>query len=209
MERLGELFKVSTKWELYVSLPLFLVMCFAPREVMTVVFGASYESGSLPLVILALAQLIHVGTGPVGLLLIMTGYQNRWLLISGMMLFVNSALNWLLVPRLGLPGAAVATACAFGGLFFSGLLQVRRLLGIWPYDRRYRKGLLATVSAASALLLLGIVDVTSPTLSLLLTLTVSSGVFVAALLLMNLDTEDRELIDLIQAGLRQGRNRKI
>ena len=78
---------------------------------------------------------------------------------------------------------------------------MRSLLGIWPYDRRYRKGLLATALAAGALFLLGIVDIGSPTITLLLTLVISSGVFGTTLLLLGLDAEDREFIRLIQARL--------
>lgn len=199
--RLDELFKVSTKWGLYLTIPLFLVMCFASREVMTVVFGNEYETGSLPLVILAVGQLINVGTGAVGILLIMTGHQNRWLLLSGLMLFVSIACNGLLVPRLGLPGAALSTTCAVSGLFISGLLKAKRYLGIWPYDRRYLKGLLAAVLAAGALFLLRRIELGPSVFSLFLTLMISSGVFGVTLLLLGLDAEDQEIIRLIRAHL--------
>jgi O-antigen/teichoic acid export membrane protein len=204
MGRLDELFKISTKWGLYSILPLFLVICFVPREIMTVVFGSKYENGYLPLVILAVGQLINVGTGAVGLLLIMTGHQNHWFLISAVMLFTNIALNWLLIPRLGLVGAALGTVCAVGGLFSLGLFQVKRSLGLWPYDGRYLKGLLATALSAAALFLLGLVDVGSQMVKLLLTLIVSSGVFVTTLLLLGLDSEDRDFIRLVRARLGLG-----
>ena len=201
-ERLQELFKVSTKWGLYLSLPLFLVICFASREVITVVFGPRYESGSLPLVILATGQFIGVGIGAVGLLLVMSGHQNRWLLATATMLFASIALNVLLVPRLGLSGAALATACTLGGMFSLGLLQVKHCLGIWPYDRRYLKGLLAAMLATGTLMLLQRVDVDSPAVSLSLTLMISGGVFGIALLILGLDTEDQGFIRLIQTRWR-------
>lgn len=202
VRQLDELFKVSTKWGLYLSLPLFLVICFAPREIMRVVFGARYENGWLPLVILAIGQLVNVGTGAVGLILVMVGHQKRWFMISGAAFLANIALNWVLIPRLGLAGAALGTACAISGLFFSGLIQVKHLLGIWPYERRYFKGLLATALAAGALLLLRTVPIDSPMFTLLLTATVSSGVFVIVLIVLGLDSEGREFIHLIRARLR-------
>lgn len=201
-EQLDELFKVSTKWGLYISLPLFLVVCFAPHETILVLFGPEYISGTLPLIILAVGQLINVGSGSVGLIMVMTGHQKGWLLVSGLALIPNVVLNFLFIPRLGLPGAALATAISLSGLFIFGLVQVRRNLGLWPYDRRYVKGLFATAIAGAALLLLRWVDVDSAALDLTLNLMVAHAVFVLALALLGLDPEDRDTVRAIWTRLR-------
>jgi O-antigen/teichoic acid export membrane protein len=193
-EELGELYKVSTKWGFYLSLPLFLVMCLAPYEVILVLFGPDYVSGALPLVILTVGQLMNVGSGSVGLLMIMTGNQRRWLVISGSMLLPTIALNWLLIPRFGLTGAALAATFSLGVLFLMGLLQVKRRLGIWPHDLRYLKGLLATILAAAALLLLRRADIEAAVLDVALSLVISFGVFLCTLVLLGLDAEDKEFI---------------
>ena len=199
--RLEELFRVSTKWVLYISLPAFLVICFAPRPLMTVVFGPDYARGWLPLVILAAGQMVNAGTGAVGLLLIMTGHPNRWLWLSGTMLLVNIVLNLVLIPRWGITGAALASAGAVSGLFLLGLLQVKRTLRLWPYDRRYLKGLLAAGVTTAALFLLRTWTTAPPALDLLLTLLVSGAVFAAVLLLSGLDAEDREFLRFARARL--------
>jgi O-antigen/teichoic acid export membrane protein len=199
--RLDELYKVSTKWGLYLSLPWFLVVCSAPREIMTVVFGARYESGWVSLVLLAVGQLINVSNGSVGALLTMTGHQNRWLTISGMTFLVNLVLGWVLIPRLGLAGAALSVTCALGGMFALGLIWVRRLLGIWPYDRRYLKGLLAALLSTIGLMLLRLGREMPPVVVLALTGVVSVGVFGMTLIVLGLDAEDREFIHLMRARL--------
>jgi len=196
-QQLEELFRVSTKWGLYLSVPLFLTLCFVPREVMTVVFGLQYEGGYMLLVILAVAQLVNVGTGAVNILLIMAGYQKRWLVTSTVMLAVNIGLNALLIPQVGLVGAAVATAATVCGLFVAGLLQVRHLLKIWPYDGRYLKGFLATLLTALALWGLQSANVASPALALTLALVISGFVFSLTLLVSGLDSEDRHFISLV------------
>ena len=196
-QQLEELFRVSTKWGLYLSVPLFLTLCFVPREVMTVVFGLQYEGGYMLLVILAVAQLVNVGTGAVNILLIMAGYQKRWLVTSTVMLAVNIGLNALLIPQVGLVGAAVATAATVCGLFVAGLLQVRHLLKIWPYDGRYLKGFLATLLTALALWGLQSANVASPALALTLALVISGFVFSLTLLVTGLDSEDRHFISLV------------
>ena len=203
VKRIGELYKVSTKWGLYLSAPLFLTIIFAPHELLSVIFGSRYAGGHQALVVLAFAQLINVGTGAVGPLLIMTGHQKKWFLISGMMLLTNIALNVLLVPRLGLLGAALGSVCAVFGLFSLGLYQIKRLLGIWPYDRRYFKGAFATLISVIALLLLSQFEIHSLLLRLLATAAVSTIVFVGMLLLSGMDEEDREFIRLLRSRLRK------
>jgi O-antigen/teichoic acid export membrane protein len=203
-ERLKELYRVSTKWSLYLSLPPFLVMCFVPREIMTVLFGPLYAVGWSALVILAVGQMVNAATGPVGILLIMTGRQNAWCLISSLMFFVSLILNLTLIPRWGVAGAACATACSLTGLFILAVLFVKRDLGMQPYDRRYSKGLIATGLAASALLLVRILRITSPTLNLLLAIVLSVGVFVGTLLMLGLDPEDQNFIGMIRGRLRHG-----
>ncbi len=202
LQRLNELFKVSTKWGLYVSLPLVLVLTVAPKEVLTAVFGWQYQNGAFPMTILVAGQLINVGTGAVGFLLIMTGYQNRWLLLSAGLLIISVALNILLIPRWGLLGAALGTAGSVGGLFTLGLLQVRRSLGFWPYDRRYLKGALATALSLCALILFrGVISSASPLALCGLTIT-SLVVFGITLILLGLDAEDRLLARLLRERLK-------
>jgi len=87
--RLEKTYQVSTKWGLYLSIPVFLTICFVPVEMMQVIFGGEYALNVQPLLILSVAQLINVGTGAVGVLLIMTGRQNLWISISGTTLGLN------------------------------------------------------------------------------------------------------------------------
>jgi O-antigen/teichoic acid export membrane protein len=204
IKRLGELFRVSTKWALYVSLPPFLVMCFAPREVMTVIFGKPYEIGWLPLVILGAGQLVNAGTGPVTSLMNMAGLQNPLFRISAVMLCLNAALNVILIPRWGMAGAAISTAVTITGLFAWAIYVTKQKLGFVPYDRRYLKGLVATAVTVGALLLTGRVEFVSPTLKLVAICSVAIAVFGLALKLAGLDQEDRDFITVILARLKVG-----
>ncbi len=99
--RLKELFTVCTKWGLYASLPLFLMMILIPAQILTALFGSTYSGGAWPLVILSVAQLVNAGTGAVAFLLIMTHHERRWLLLSGSCSLGSLLLNWLLIPTLG------------------------------------------------------------------------------------------------------------
>ncbi|KPK93446.1 MAG: hypothetical protein AMJ88_07850 [Anaerolineae bacterium SM23_ 63] len=197
-KNLEELFRVSTKWAIYTCLPVFLTMCFASKEIMIGLVDTGYEAGARPMLILAAAQMINAGTGAVGLLLIMTGHQVYWLRISGLSLLINIVLCVVLIPRYQLEGGAIANTISVGVLFVGGLFTVRRILGLWPYDRRLLKGLGASVITVGALSLLKSFVNLPPLLYLILIAIVSLGVFGISLYVMGLEGEDREFLKLVR-----------
>jgi O-antigen/teichoic acid export membrane protein len=201
-KRLEELYRVSTKWAFYFSLPLFLVMCFAPREIMTVGFGEAYEIGYIILPVLGVGQLINAGTGPSGSLLVMTGHQNKISALTAGMTLLNIILGVLLVPRWGMLGAAVGTAFGLALLCLWSIYLIRRYLGIWPYDRRYLKGISAAVVATAVLFLMREASLPTPVWTLLLKSAVSAIVFGSTLLGLGLDSEDRDFVNLVLARWR-------
>lgn len=198
MRSLEEIYRVSTRWSIYLSFPIYIVLFFYPEEVLAVIFGPQYIAGATTLLILTTAQLINVGTGSVGFLLIMTGHQNDWFYISAVAFLINLALNWTLIPIWGLVGAALATGSAVIFRFLIGLWQIRRSLGIWPYDRRYVKGAIAVVVTVTAQLVLSRVDMTYPGLRLIMAASISYLAFFIVLYLFGLEAEDKELAKLFQ-----------
>lgn len=198
MERLEELYRITSKWGFYVCLPLFLIVVFSSREIMQVVFGMEYAAGGLPLVILSAGQLINALTGAVGFLLMMTGRQNRWFIISSVMLVIVVLLNIWLIPSMGMLGAALSTATIVSALYLIGLIQVRTQLKLWPYDRRYVKGLVAIFPTVGALLLLRMMLSTPPLLTLFLTGVISIGVYYVTLYVSGPDEEDRVFLRLVR-----------
>jgi O-antigen/teichoic acid export membrane protein len=202
MKRLEEVFRVSTKWSLYVSIPPFLVMCFASHEVLTVLFGKPFEIGWAALIILGVGQLVNAGTGPVNGLLLMSGLQNQLFIISGVSLGVGAAMCIFLIPRWGIVGAAVATAVSIAGMFACAIYVGKRELNMLPYDRRYWKGLVASAAAIGALLLVRQFNISSPLMNLVALSFVGTTVFAAALWLGGLDEEDKHFIKMLQARLK-------
>lgn len=72
-------------------------------------FGPSYLAGDIPLTILLLCQVINILAGPVGILLTMTTHHLAATKMMGISAIINLGLNFGLVPRFGITGAAVAT----------------------------------------------------------------------------------------------------
>lgn len=121
---------LGARGALVVSLPIALGFMLFGGTILTIVFGPPFAAGAETLTILSLGQLANVATGSVGTLLVMTGNQRRAAIgITGGAL-LNVALASLLIPSLGMAGAAVAEASAavFSNVLL--LVVVRRLLGL-------------------------------------------------------------------------------
>ena len=69
-------------------------------------FGAEYSAAYLPLVILSIGQLVNAGTGSVAYLLNMSGHEQDTMRVYFVAALVNAVLNFILVPKYGMFGAA-------------------------------------------------------------------------------------------------------
>ncbi len=191
-ELLGRLFQTLTKWILGLTLPLGCVMIVFARELMRI-FGPAFEAGWLILVIGTLGQLINCGVGSVGYLLLMSGQQRRLIRIQAVMAGVMVGLSLLLIPRLGLTGAALGAAVtnAVSNLWY--LHEVRSRLGLFPYNRSYFRLLPPLAGSLCALLLLrfAVAGILPTWMTLAIVLLSVYLVFVVIALAVGLDDDDR------------------
>ena len=79
-------------------------------EIILSAFGESFVVGYQPLKLLLIAHFFNALAGPVGFLMSMTGLHKIAAIIASIGLFANASLNYLLIPRFGIDGAALATA---------------------------------------------------------------------------------------------------
>lgn len=103
-------YQVATKWMVVLIMPVFIVLFFAPRQVIGVFFGESYTRGAVALQILLAGKFIAVIMGLNGQALIALG-KNR--VVSYIVLCetaVNAAINFTLIPVIGFEGAAIGMA---------------------------------------------------------------------------------------------------
>jgi O-antigen/teichoic acid export membrane protein len=126
---LQEVVRRSIRVVFLLTLPPALAMILA-GEVYLELFGAGFAEAHAALAILALAQLVNVGAGPVQMLLVMTGHQARLIPAMAWSVLANVVLNLALIPRFGATGAACATACSI--VLWNAVLgyEVRRHIGI-------------------------------------------------------------------------------
>jgi O-antigen/teichoic acid export membrane protein len=143
-KELKSLFTTVTKWVFTLTLPLFIILALFSKDIM-LIFGIEFVSGWIVLVLLGFAQLINVGTGPVGILLQMTGKQDIDFVNGILLLCTNIGLNIWLIPLYGITGAGAATAVSLILIHTLRLIEVGKILKMTPYDKRYVKPIIASV----------------------------------------------------------------
>jgi O-antigen/teichoic acid export membrane protein len=148
MQKLESMFKLLTKWTVMFSLPIFLVMVlFSPY--LLALPGPDFVPAWPLLIAFSTGGMINAGTGAVGYMLLMTGYQRLSFLNSLVAVVVNISLGIILTPRYGAMGTAISTGLAICALNFMRLLQVRIVLKMHPYNREVLKPIAAgAISAA-------------------------------------------------------------
>lgn len=187
-------FRSGVKWGLNLTVAMFIVICLIPATLIDVLFGDAYLPGTIPLIVLSVGQLVNVATGAVGLILIMTNHQGRWLWLSIGAIVANVVLNVLLIPRYGLVGAAWATVISLGVQFVGGSIQVFMLHHIVAYDRRlFKTGWASALAFFVGLIVSQAVPDSAGWARLLFTVGTTATVFYGTLFKLGLDEEDRLL----------------
>jgi O-antigen/teichoic acid export membrane protein len=124
------LFKKATEFGLLVGVPVVVIFILFSQDIIIILFGREYISAATPLVILSVAQLLNLLTGPVGTALNMAGHQKY--VISSMVISVIAqyGLGVLLAYNFGLIGMAFGVAIGIVIMNFVLLIGCIRELNI-------------------------------------------------------------------------------
>lgn len=119
----------TIRWMFWPSAALGLILVVLGKPIL-MLFGAGFEAGYPLICIIMVGLLARASVGPAERVLNMTGQQGACAFVYATALAVNVALCFVLIPRFGLIGAAVATSTAVvveSGLLF---LAVKRRLAV-------------------------------------------------------------------------------
>ncbi|CCH78160.1 membrane hypothetical protein [Nostocoides japonicum T1-X7] len=203
--RLGETYAAATAWIMRLSLPAFIVLIVFPTSLLGI-FGSTYAAGAAVTVTLALGQLVNAGTGPCATVLNMSGKVALNMANNIVVLALNIGLNFILIPRMGILGAAIAWSGSLALVNVARVVQVQRLTGHTPFGRATMKEALAAAAAGAGALVVrllipdGLVQVVIGSL-------VAGGVFLAVTWALGLDEADRVMVQSLlrrRRGTRSG-----
>lgn len=130
--RLQRLLTASTRRTFLLCLPLGLVLALAGGPLLDLVFGAEFARGWTPLAILVTAQIFCIMCGPTAIVLNMAGLERITTRVFAWATLLNAALNFLLIPRFGISGAAIATSISLIAWNVVLLIEVRMRLKLHP-----------------------------------------------------------------------------
>lgn len=198
------LYQTITKWTLGFTVPVAFTIMFFARPLMRI-FGPEFEVGWIVLVITSAGQLVNCGVGSVGLLLFMSGEQSRALRVQTVITPLIVILNFTLISRWGLAGAAIVSAFANVITNLLYLCIVRRTLGIFPSMKGYYHLLPPSLVTIGALLSFRVFTIGMHSQFPVIVASLVSGylVFFSTVALSGTNPDDKLIFHTVLAQLQQ------
>lgn len=130
---LRSFYRIASKWVAMGTLPLVLVFALFPETVVRVVFGPEYLPAATVLSILTAGFFFTALAGPSGEMIKAVDRPRVEMYASGVGLTLNVVLNWVLIPEIGISGAAVATVVGYLATNAVVVVAVYRTVGTHPF----------------------------------------------------------------------------
>jgi O-antigen/teichoic acid export membrane protein len=134
--RMRSIYQLLTKWVIFLTIPLFLLIISYPHRIIELTFGKEYLVASTTMIILSCGFFVRAVAGPNGATLIAIGRTRLHAYYTAVATILNILLNLILIPRFSYLGAAVATAISYVLLNALYSYQVYIVTGILPVSRR-------------------------------------------------------------------------
>ncbi len=100
----------TSKLTFFTLMPIAIILIVFGEWLLKTVYGVEFVLGYHPMVIVVVAYIIKSSSGLVGIFLNMTGHEKVYSYIAFFSALLNILLNYILIPKYGLNGAAFATA---------------------------------------------------------------------------------------------------
>lgn len=130
LEEVKRITTKSAKLIFLLSLPIFFILIFGSKYVMWM-YGEEFKKGALSLSILTIGQVFNAGCGPVAQLLNATGYHKQFRNISFFGAAVNILANFILIPKYGIEGAAIANGLSMILWNVIGAIYIKKTFGFY------------------------------------------------------------------------------
>lgn len=130
--RFKQMVKAVSFISFLISFPVFLIILFFPDFILGL-FGQEFQEGSHAMIMLSIGQLFAAFSGSTVILMNMTGKEKSVLYLLIISVFINLILNYLLIPVLGINGAAYATSFSTILLNLLAVIKIYRYTGFLTY----------------------------------------------------------------------------
>lgn len=133
------IYKRVSKWIFIINSFMLLILLLLGTSIVKVLFTKEYLLAPTALYILATGTYLNSAFGPEGMTLEAYGKTKLSMVNAIIMLATNFGLSYMLIPKFGITGAAIASASSItiGGL--AGLIEIYVLYRLQPFMRSYIK----------------------------------------------------------------------
>ena len=129
---LKEVVQKSTKIMFITSAPILLIFILLPKTILGI-FGPEFVSGYIVLILLCAGRFINSISGSVGHLMQMTDNQKTYQYVIIVAFIINLILNFLLIPKYGINGAALSSSIAMVFWNVTLVIIIKKRLGFWTF----------------------------------------------------------------------------
>ena len=144
-KEMKQAYRTTTKWLFTTTLPLFVVLVLFAPQVLRLLFGADYTAGATALSILSLAYFSKVCLG-ISSPALKTMEKTKLILYgTAFAAFVNIVLNYFLIQKHGINGAALAYLISISLMYLLYTIWSHRYLKTNPFKLSLYKPIVATV----------------------------------------------------------------
>jgi len=121
------LFEKSSEWILLLTLPAFLFLIFNSKGIITILYGPEYSKGYIPLIIISFGAIISATTGMNSEILELYKKTKTIFKLNVLIATFNLILNMVLIPFIGIVGAAISTSLSISSQNIALLLKAKKL----------------------------------------------------------------------------------
>jgi O-antigen/teichoic acid export membrane protein len=137
-----------TRWSTTIAVPIVLLVAALRTDLLRLVDASYADADNAFMIWLLVTPLLSCAFGLAGNCIVYTGHSSYNLLNSVSVAVLNTGFNYLMIPRWGLTGAAIATATASGLVTLLQLFELRMLEGIGLRARAIYKPNLGLIMGA-------------------------------------------------------------
>jgi O-antigen/teichoic acid export membrane protein len=128
-------YNTVTKWVLLASFPMTLLILIFPIDILILIWGSKYATAAPALQIITIGIFISSILGPNGTTLMVIGHSKFLMWASLVTVIISIILNFVLIPPLGIVGAALATAITLSWHCLIRHIKLRHYIKISPLKK--------------------------------------------------------------------------
>ncbi len=145
LKQMNQIMNFITKWIFILNFPILVVFAIFSKLILSILYGNQYVIGNYTFIILLFSFLIFTLASYAFDALEVYDKPKFILINTGISAFLDIVLCYILVPRLGLIGAGIATGASMAALGLLAQYEVYALTGFQPFDKPFLKLILAGI----------------------------------------------------------------